>query len=166
MKKLIDFNEDEIKMINDLKKKFGTRTDAQTIRTALVQMHTKAYPDYITVQKDRPSLSPQEKGERSAEQALAKDEAKKQKLIDSGQAVCDQLGGKVDKDGRCHYHIYTYFGEKRAPTKSPRSNNLPYITSVLLDHQYKSPFVPDLSRAQIKEKVDELIDKPDQYWEE
>lgn len=97
-RKTFNVNEDTDKIIAELKKYFGSLSEAETIRNAITFCYSKTVgKDYIQVQKERL--------EKIKKPVLKEDEEEIQVRI------CDKLKGeiKTGNNGRkfCEYKVYT-----------------------------------------------------------
>ena len=107
-KKLMSFTPRMLEMISSLRAKRGLMTDQEVIRFAISDMYGRAFPAYSTAPKKR--LTPEQQIKAEGQ----KKEAQQEMLTEEKKAICEKLGGNLEKDGEntvCHY--YTYSMKKR-----------------------------------------------------
>jgi len=119
----ISFNENTQDQIAKLREKWGMFSNAEVIRNAIAQTHTKEFRDYLPASR---GMSITDKAQSKVELELAKDKAREEKKanelkesIERGKGICRLLGGSEIKPdgsgiGQCVYKTVDYVNPNNA----------------------------------------------------
>jgi hypothetical protein len=160
--KLFQFNLSArtINYLDSIQDKYGISTRTDTLRMVIANQHSKEFPEYIQVAKNRPSPVDREIAKLDAQEA--KGEVKKKRENDHQREIClimDNASITTHPENgnpACRYPIYT--------TKSPHTVDITWFTeelSVINDEtpnlQYRGLFGEKGEEG--KRKVHEVMEK-------
>ena len=153
-----------IELIEQLKTKLFTMSDTAVVVQAIVFFHSKMFPPYVEIQKERTKnkLSPEAKAKARLEYEDEKQKIKESKVITDGTTICALLGGTIEGDNICHYNNYI-----QAPGQKveiiPVEDHVSYLNQELIKVQYQN--LAGQTGPEVKEKLLEMIENNKQTEE-
>lgn len=149
-----------LKQIDTLLAERGYMNRADCIRQVLQFGLAKMLPPYLAAKKVRESISPEERARITAEAHLKAADARAEAKAYHGKAVCDALGGTVDRDERgtpyCTYESYTEVGGGRVDSAVVREA-LEDLRADAVDYQFRD--INGATGPEAKKRIQSLAAK-------
>ena len=145
-KKLIRLSENGEDNLARIKQKQDFQSDTETVRFCISFTHSKLFPEYVQVLKERNERTPEDRAEKKIENAEALISAKEKKAkeiqqakVEQGREVCLMLRGEEYQDQhgepKCRYYSYGWINTKNASV-TERTKYLDELTLADADIQY------------------------------